>query len=178
MDIFLIRHTTPRVNPGICYGQTDLDVADSFHQEAASVRDRLSACGSNPMAYSSPLIRCRKLANYCGFDAPVLDARLMEKNFGTWEMKPWDAIRGPEAERWYKNWTEVAPPGGESLMQQYERMAAFLDELKVQHTNQRPIFIFTHGGIQTLAGVYAGLYPMVECFDNTLPYGSILPLSL
>ncbi len=179
MDIFLIRHTTPRVNPGICYGQTDLDVADTFLEEATLVCDRLSACGSNPIVYSSPLIRCRKLASYCGFDSSILDARLMEKNFGVWEMKPWDTIRGPEAERWYNNWTEVAPPDGESLVQQYERMAAFFDELKVRHADSnRPIFIFTHGGIQTLAGVYAGLYPMAECFEHTLPYGSLLALSL
>jgi len=33
MEIYLIRHTTPDVAKGICYGQTDLDVANTFEEE-------------------------------------------------------------------------------------------------------------------------------------------------
>ena len=33
MLIHLIRHTTPDIETGICYGQTDLDVSDSFEKE-------------------------------------------------------------------------------------------------------------------------------------------------
>jgi len=32
-EIYLIRHTTPKVEKGICYGQTDLNLADTFEQE-------------------------------------------------------------------------------------------------------------------------------------------------
>lgn len=34
MKIYLIRHTTPHIEKGICYGQTDLDVAETFNNEA------------------------------------------------------------------------------------------------------------------------------------------------
>ena len=30
MEIFLIRHTTPKIEKGICYGQTDLDITTTF----------------------------------------------------------------------------------------------------------------------------------------------------
>ena len=33
MEIYLIRHTTPKIEKGICYGQADLNVADSFEEE-------------------------------------------------------------------------------------------------------------------------------------------------
>lgn len=109
-----------------------------------------------------------------------IDERLMEKNFGLWEMKRWTEITGPEAERWYANWIDEAPPGGESLRMQYKRLAAFLDELRRDYgmSPHEQVLIFTHGGIQILAGVYAGLYPMAECFEHTLPYGGIVRLTL
>ena len=34
MEIYLIRHTKPKVGKGICYGQTDLEIDEtSFEQE-------------------------------------------------------------------------------------------------------------------------------------------------
>ena len=41
MIVTLIRHTSVAVAPGICYGQSDVDVAASFADEAAAVRQRL-----------------------------------------------------------------------------------------------------------------------------------------
>jgi alpha-ribazole phosphatase len=40
-NIFLIRHTTPAVAKGICYGQTDLDITESFVEEAEAIRGHL-----------------------------------------------------------------------------------------------------------------------------------------
>ncbi|KGN99805.1 hypothetical protein HR11_06250 [Porphyromonas macacae] len=178
MEVFLVRHTTPLVPQGICYGQTDLDVTDTFETEARIVKEQLRGFTFSEV-YSSPLKRCVKLAGYCGYVNPKLDRRLMEKNFGDWEMTAWDDIKGREAEMWYANWVEQAPPKGESLIQQYERMKEFFDDLKQLYPiSSSPVLIFTHGGIQTLAGVYAGLYPLKECFEHTFPYGSIVKLSL
>ena len=36
MKIYLIRHTQPDVEKGICYGSSDLDVAATFEAEAAA----------------------------------------------------------------------------------------------------------------------------------------------
>ena len=41
MEVFLIRHTKTAVIPGTCYGNSDVDVADSFLEEAGKVRERL-----------------------------------------------------------------------------------------------------------------------------------------
>lgn len=41
MDIYLIRHTTPDVPPGTCYGQSDVDVAASFMDEFSALHPKL-----------------------------------------------------------------------------------------------------------------------------------------
>ena len=41
MEIYLIRHTTPNIAKGICYGQTDLDITDTFEQEVVRIKPHL-----------------------------------------------------------------------------------------------------------------------------------------
>ena len=54
MEVFLIRHTKTAVIPGTCYGNSDVDVADSFPEEAEKVRGRLKGERFDAV-YSSPL---------------------------------------------------------------------------------------------------------------------------
>lgn len=58
MEVCLIRHTKTAVIPGTCYGNSDVDVADSFLEEAGKVRERLKGERFDAV-YSSPLQRCR-----------------------------------------------------------------------------------------------------------------------
>ena len=75
--IYLIRHTTPAVARGICYGQTDLDVTGSFREEAEVIRQHLPA--DIGTVYSSPLKRCTQLAQQLFPDRPLrLMGELME----------------------------------------------------------------------------------------------------
>src|ERR1700689_1375209 len=90
-SIYLIRHTTPAVAKGICYGQTDLDVTESFADEAAVIRQHLSP--GIVSVYSSPLQRCARLARHLFPDrAPCLMDDLMEVDCGQWEMRGWDEL--------------------------------------------------------------------------------------
>lgn len=66
MRLVLIRHTSVAVPRGICYGQTDVPLADSFPDEATMVKQRLSRYHFD-CVYSSPLSRCVKLARFCGY---------------------------------------------------------------------------------------------------------------
>ena len=63
MELILIRHTTPAIEKGICYGQSDLNVADSFEAELELI---LKEVGQHRKVYSSPLKRCRILAERLG----------------------------------------------------------------------------------------------------------------
>ena len=73
MNIYLIRHTLPDVLPGICYGNTDLGLADSFVTELQSIQAKLAHL-TNPVLVSSPLRRCYILAESLAqlFDALAL----------------------------------------------------------------------------------------------------------
>ena len=45
MKLTLIRHTSLQIEPGICYGQSDIDVAVSFADELARTQAKLTGIG-------------------------------------------------------------------------------------------------------------------------------------
>jgi len=58
MKIYAIRHTSVNVKPGICYGQADVDVAESFSEEQKHLLQELERLSFDAV-WSSPLLRCR-----------------------------------------------------------------------------------------------------------------------
>jgi alpha-ribazole phosphatase len=149
MEIYLVRHTTPAISSGVCYGQTDIELADSFSEEFASLQTKLRHL-ENPLVYSSPLKRCLHLAETMvkalNFDSVTQDARLQELNFGSWEMLAWPQIPRAELDAWTKNLTGYAPPQGESVQDLHARAQQFLTELSDDINNQTCI-LFTHAGV-------------------------------
>lgn len=145
MELYLVRHTTPRVDMGVCYGHTELDVCEDFDTEAAAVRDKLA--GLAPAAfYTSPQLRCRRLAEVLPFGVPHMDVRLKELHFGEWEMQPWKAIPQEALAQWGDNFVELSPPGGESFNDLYRRASAFFQDCVVRHADQAVIAV-THAGV-------------------------------
>ena len=42
MEIYLVRHTTPAIKKGVCYGQTDVDLnSDTFESELREIKNKL-----------------------------------------------------------------------------------------------------------------------------------------
>lgn len=176
MEIVLIRHTSVDVPRGTCYGQTDVPVAPTFAEEAQATKTAVNACGPIDAAYASPLTRARLLAAYCGFPRPVLDARLMEMNMGKWEMRRYDDLTDDYARRWFDDYLNLPTPGGESFPQLYQRVAAFLDELRQK--DHRRVAVFAHGGVLAAAGIYGGLFSAREAWQQLVPYGGIERIEL
>ncbi|RAJ10538.1 alpha-ribazole phosphatase [Chitinophaga skermanii] len=171
MEIYLIRHTTPRVPTGTCYGVTDLDVADSFLEESAMIKKLLP----NQLfkIYTSPLQRCAKLATHI-FDQPLItDKRLVELDFGEWEMRAWDDISPQEMEPWMQDWVTQSPPGGESYQALYNRTVDIFQE--VMSRNEDAIII-AHGGVIRAIIAYVQQIPLKDSFQMKLPYGGIIRL--
>lgn len=176
MEVILIRHTSVAVEKGTCYGQTDVPVAATFESEARRVLEQLQLYGSFDAVYASPLIRTRMLAAYCGYDTPIIDARLKEINMGDWEMQKYDEIKDANLQRWYDDYMNVTPTNGESFPMLYQRMKGFLDELRTK--DHRRVAIFAHGGILLCAGLYAGLFSWEECMKHLVGYGGIERIEL
>ena len=175
MIVTLIRHTSVAVAPGICYGQSDVEVAESFVAEADAVRQKLVARRFDAV-YSSPLQRCRKLAAHCGHRSPRFDRRLQEMHFGDWEMQAWDAIADPQLARWYADWINEAPSNGESLRMLVARVAAFIAELR--EVDARRVAVFTHAGVIRAFGVVLGRFAVEAAFEFKVDYGDVVDFTL
>ena len=174
MKITLIRHTSVDVPPGTCYGQTDVPLRNTFPQEAALVAAQLKGMDFDRV-YTSPLSRCVRLANYCGFTHATRDARLLELNFGQWEMQRFDDIRDPHLQTWYDDYLHVRPTGGESFDDQRRRVASFIDELRRSSCNHAAVF--THGGVIACAQLHAGILQETDVFRSPTPYGGCVTLT-
>lgn len=176
MEIVLIRHTAVDVPKGVCYGQTDVTLKSSFEEEADIVRQKLASHTPFDAIYTSPLSRCVRLATHCGYEDATHDRRLMEINFGKWEMLAYDDIRDPRLQEWYDDYLNIAATDGESFMMQYERVSSFLDEVKSKP--YRKIAIFTHGGVLLCAQIYAKSLCIEDAFNALTPYGGIIKIEI
>jgi len=177
MEIYLIRHTAVDVPEGICYGQTDVPLKDTFEAEAAVVKQKLHDIQFDAV-YTSPLSRCTKLADYCGFPYAVRDDRLKEISFGEWEMRPYHQIMttDPRIKEWLADFMHSPATGGESVADLNTRIASFLDEIKTKEHSC--VAIFAHGGILAGAQAYAGLIRPEDGVKSPEPYGGIIRISL
>jgi alpha-ribazole phosphatase len=176
MEVILIRHTTPDVPTGTCYGQSDVPLKETFEEEAAVTKAALEACGPVDRAYTSPLSRCTRLAAFCGYADAIRDPRLMELDFGEWEMKHFDDISDPRLQEWFADHINTPVTGGESFMMQYQRVSRFLDELRQVPANR--VVIFAHGGVLVAAQIYAGLVTAEQGFSALTSFGGLIRINL
>jgi alpha-ribazole phosphatase len=183
MRLTLVRHPKPDIAPGICYGRTDLAVAPG---QLAQTLEVLSAqLAKDTVLYSSPLQRCSQLAlalaGLRGSTAPLIDARLAEMDFGTWEMQPWDAIARAEIDAWAADLTGYRPGGGETVLEMATRVAGFLADVQRQ---QRDAIVICHAGTMRLLHACSAGTPLRESAlraaqqIHTIPYGGTLVLDL
>lgn len=175
MEVYLIRHTSVDVPKGVCYGFTDVPLKASFPKEAAETKKQLEGL-SFDCVYSSPLSRATKLADFCGYPEAIRDERLKELNMGDWEMMRYDQINDPEIRKWFEDYLNTPTKNGESFMDLYHRVSAFLEELK-QKPYQR-VAIFAHGGVLICAQVFSGQVKMEEGYDNLTPYGGVIKIEV
>jgi alpha-ribazole phosphatase len=173
-DIYLIRHTTPAVSKGVCYGQSDLDVTDSFYTEAAVIKMHLPE--GIRQVYSSPLIRCRKLAAHLFPENGIIfHNELMEIHCGQWEMRPWNEIPAAETDPWMNDFVRICIPGGESYIDLYERVVGCFSQILSAGI---PAAIVTHGGVIRSILSYITQTPLHDSFSTfSLHYGCVVRIN-
>jgi len=177
MNLYLIRHTHPDVATGICYGQTNLDTTETFKIEAEAVKSNLKDIHFTH-CYSSPLQRCFKLAKVLSGKKLInTDNRLIEMNFGDWEMMTWDDIRKKEGvETWFNDFLHIPCPNGESYEQMIQRIQSFIQLINVLPDDSE-VLIVTHAGcIRSFLTLLKGEDPL-KIFDRDIEFGEIIKLS-
>ena len=180
MQITLVRHTA--VAPGwkfICYGNTDVPLADTFDEEAPLVAAQIDV-SQYDRVLSSPLSRALRLARYCVPEhIPIeVDDRLMEMNFGSWEGVDWQRIleKDQTVSAFFEYFIEQPAPRGESLRDLSQRVAELLDELYTSAAQR--VLLFSHGGVINAVRAMAGRITLQEAFAQILPYGSVTTINL
>jgi alpha-ribazole phosphatase len=126
--MIFLRHPTPLVDPGVCYGRTDLDIAEIGHEQ---IRLALSTTPMVKRVVASPALRCRKLALALGERDGItveFDERLWEMHMGEWEGIPWAKIDRSVSEKWLKDPVNLPTPGGESFSDLQQRVSLAVEE--------------------------------------------------
>lgn len=173
MRIHLIRHTTPDIDPGVCYGQTDLALTASFENERETLLNKLNS--SYDAVYTSPLQRCTLLAEYITGQQQISDQRLLEYNFGDWEMLKWSEFKSEEAQLWMDNFVDQTAPNGENMISMQKRVKEFWQELIQQPFDQ--VAVVTHSGVMRIIHGLILSTPLNNLFRLQLAFGAVLEVN-
>ncbi|MFH6993627.1 alpha-ribazole phosphatase [Flavobacterium sp. FlaQc-48] len=178
MEIYLVRHTETICEKGICYGQSDVDLAEPFESVFGNIVSQLPAAA---VLFTSPLKRCVILAQYIQDSINVTsfekDCRLMEMNFGDWELKNWNEISPEQLNPWMEDFVNIAVSNGESFIELHQRVGIFLTELASKNI-KNPIIIITHAGVIRSILCHQASLPLKDAFNNKVDFGQVIKIKL
>jgi alpha-ribazole phosphatase len=169
VEVYLIRHTTPVLEPGLIYGRKELLLQKTFPDELAAVLQQLPE--HFDIVYSSPALRCVELAKEVSTDFKT-DARLQELDFGDWEGKTWDTVDQAALQCWMDDYVHVCVPGGESMVQMRDRVMEFWNELLSKSPAR--VGIVTHAGVIRLLLASVRDIALTDIFDIKIHYGEVI----
>lgn len=175
IEIYLIRHPKVKINPSICYGKSDVDIIDSYKEDVSKILKEINITPETKI-YSSPSIRCSKVAKELSKNNFLTDKRLMEMNFGEWELKPWDEIDRKKFDFWATNFVNTSPPGGESFLELKTR--AIESFLEIINKKSRKILIITHSGIIRAILSEILSFPLERAFILNIDFSSITKITI
>ena len=175
MRLYLIRHTTPLVDKGVCYGRSDLPVDPArFSEELVAIRQKVP--GNIDRWFTSPLRRCVVLADRLSSDAAP-DDRLREYDFGDWELTSWNDIERAVLDPWMADFVNVAPPNGETYQALHRRTAGFVADLRSGELTSA-VGVVTHAGVMRSMLCHVLRLPLQHAFRIKLGYGAVARVEL
>ncbi len=174
MEIYLIRHPSVDIEEGTIYGQADVDVSNEFMTEVSNLKKLLSF-SKDMIFYSSPLKRCVLLANELSDDPPIIDSRLMEVDFGEWELKKWDDLDRIVLNNWMDDIVNNTPPKGESYIDLVKRVTEIF--LEMISENQNNVVIVTHLSVIRSILTYILKNPLEKSFIFDIEHASVSKIS-
>ncbi len=165
MKLWLVRHARPLIEPGICYGATDM--ASDIQATEACAQTLAQVLPQDVRVMTSPLQRCTQLAQALQTLRPDLqatpDARLAEMDFGCWEGVRWDAIPKADFDHWMANFNTYRFGGHESVGEFMQRVALARADTAVQTW---PTVWITHAGVARVMTLLAQGLTRVERADQ------------
>jgi broad specificity phosphatase PhoE len=149
--VWLARHgeTDDNREPMRFQGFMDTPLNDTGRRQAADLAERVADMGFVSLS-SSDLSRARETAEIVGRRIglrPRLDPRLREASRGRWEGYTFAEIERTEPElyaAWRRGGAQWRFPGGESLLEQQQRVHASLRDIEAH--GALPALVVCHGG--------------------------------
>lgn len=171
--VFVVRHGATDAGARWCAGRRMDPPLNAEGQ--AQARAAAAACRIVDRIVTSPALRAQQTA--AAWRRPmVIDERLWERDFGSWEGQPWadlwdqlppSATASQEA---YAAWT---PPGAETLEQVWSRVAAARRDWS---RPGRRVVLVTHAGpLRLLVTADQGL-PLARAFGRSITHGEMVQL--
>lgn len=150
--VLLARHgqTNDNREPIRVQGFTDTPLNETGRRQAHELAERVAAGEPIVSLWASDLSRARETAEIVGARigiSPSLDARLREACRGQWEGQRFIEIEREQPEAyaaWLRAGADFRFPGGESLLDQQERVTAACQEIHA--TGRLPALVVCHGG--------------------------------
>ncbi|WP_374721354.1 histidine phosphatase family protein [Peribacillus tepidiphilus] len=176
LRVVFVRHGMTSWNQDKRYlGHSDEPIIE---QEMESYQSLKKFFLTNPpdIVYSSDLLRCKQTAAFLFSERKtIIDQRLRELNFGSWEGKTYDDLKGnPTYRQWIDNWEKMSPPNGENGQDFKKRVREFWDDCIKSKANS--IAIVTHGGV--IRQLISDLVHTVSYWDLNIPFGKGYELTL
>ena len=169
--ILLARHPRPLVPGRICYGRTDVPLAEPPATGAAALV--LAAGDPVERIVSSPSSRALQVARAVAVltGAPLhTDDRLQEMDFGGWEGRAWATLPRPEIDAWAADPLRYRPGGGECVNDVLARVRRAWTGVA---SSADTTLVVTHAGpIRCLLHVALGV-PLLDAIQAGIAYGSV-----
>ena len=180
MKIFFLRHTSLNIEPDIFYGQTDIDVSETFDKEVKIIKEKLMKNEiklTSIKIYTSPLMRCVKLTKKIS-EKFEIDDRIKEMNLGDWEMKKMNSISESQKNEWENNLLSFKIPNGESNEEFLFRLKLFLNDIKRQNTDT--LVVCHAGSINGMISILTDqpFEELVKNYWEKIKYGSLSLIEL
>jgi broad specificity phosphatase PhoE len=167
--LYLVRHGQTDWNvEGRWQGQADVPLNVRGRQQAAQVARALSKLGLVAI-YSSDLLRARETADTLAALTGVevqLDPRLREIHQGQWQGMLVTEIQeryGEAFQRRKDDPLNVAPPGGETVLQVKERVVDAIEDIIQQHLRER-VAVVSHGFALAVIQVHYQNRPVTDAW--------------
>lgn len=178
--LILVRHAPVADRyRGLCYGQSDVELGPIGEGRSRELVESLAAVPVNRVMHSG-LLRTWFLAQHLGerlgLPAHRCDA-LRERDFGRWELRPWDELHREHGDAMLKVVSEPGayrPGGGETTFEMRDRVPEWFRKLPREGLT----IAVTHGGpIAALLGTLRQL-PVAAWLDLIPPCGECVQIEL
>lgn len=186
LELLLMRHGKTQWNVDKRYlGHSDQCIVEEAREQLIPLRNWLMGRMFSKVV-SSDLKRCRESLAFVApelLEVAVYDNRLREMDFGDWEGKTYEELKGlPLYCEWLDHPQTVSPPNGETWDLFQGRIKDFLNSLipfvsESERDKATPsVFIVTHGGV--IRQLLTMNVPQLSFWDMAVEPGSLVRLLL